>query len=251
MGKDVKYYIYLSDAKLDMLYPQIPKSLLKRIASELNINLKLLGAELTAGIKGEQSEETRYSKVRMVSKYIDENLHLGTVDSPGAYFKGTLPMKWGLLPGDNFYTNTSETGVVYFGGFSDQTIVGLGGAAHHMIGNDKGLTQGAFSYSQLPYLLEALGFESVVRNEYLSEWEADRRKWGEKEVEEWHDSGALAVVQATTEKMRGPEQRLEFLAKTLLQGPLRNLISSKTGKPLRYKQNYVVLGTPIYVALAG
>src|SRR6266496_4413294 len=130
MGNDVKYYIYLSDAKLDMLYPQIPKSLLKRIASELNISLKLLGAELTAGIKGTQSEETRYSKVRIVSKYIEEHLHLGTVDSPDAYFKGTLPMKWGLLPGDNFYTNASETGVVYFGGFSDQTIVGLGGTAH-------------------------------------------------------------------------------------------------------------------------
>lgn len=42
----MKYYIYISDTKVDMLYPQIPKPLLKRIASDLSIDLKLFGAEV-------------------------------------------------------------------------------------------------------------------------------------------------------------------------------------------------------------
>ncbi|MGZ6304382.1 MAG: DUF7019 family protein, partial [Ktedonobacteraceae bacterium] len=37
----MKYYIYISDAKVDMLYPQIHKPILKRIASSLNIDLNL------------------------------------------------------------------------------------------------------------------------------------------------------------------------------------------------------------------
>ena len=32
----MKYYIYISDTKIDMLYPQIPKSLLKKVASNLS-----------------------------------------------------------------------------------------------------------------------------------------------------------------------------------------------------------------------
>ncbi len=44
----MKYYVYTSDAKVDLLHPQIPKPILKKIASSLNIDLKLFGAELSA-----------------------------------------------------------------------------------------------------------------------------------------------------------------------------------------------------------
>jgi len=69
----MKYYIYISDAKVDMLYPQIPKPILKRIASSLNIDLKLFGAELNIGAKSNSSDETRYAKVKLVSEYIEKN----------------------------------------------------------------------------------------------------------------------------------------------------------------------------------
>ncbi len=65
----MKYYIYISDTKVDMLYPQIPQPLLKRIASNLSIDLKLFGAEVNIGAKSGSSEETRISKVRIVSEY--------------------------------------------------------------------------------------------------------------------------------------------------------------------------------------
>ena len=62
----MKYYLYISDTKVDMLYPQIPKPILKRIASSLSIDLKLLGAEVNIGVKGNLSDETRYAKVQIV-----------------------------------------------------------------------------------------------------------------------------------------------------------------------------------------
>ncbi|HYT46447.1 MAG TPA: SAVMC3_10250 family protein [Methylomirabilota bacterium] len=86
----MKYYIYISDTKVDMLYPQIPKPVLKRIASSLSIDLKLLGAELSVGIKNNQVDETRYAKVRIVSEYIEKHLDVGSIDAPSTYFKGKL-----------------------------------------------------------------------------------------------------------------------------------------------------------------
>src|SRR5436309_3024639 len=107
----MKYYIYISDTKLDMLYPQIPKALLKRIASELSINLKLLGAEANIVAKNDQSNETRYSKVKIVTEYIEKHLDVGSIDAPSTYFKGTLPMAWGTLQDWGTQLETNE--VVY------------------------------------------------------------------------------------------------------------------------------------------
>lgn len=70
----MKYYIYISDTKVDMLYPQIPQPILKKIASSLSIDLKFLGAELSVAGKSNPSDETRYAKVRIVSEYIEKNL---------------------------------------------------------------------------------------------------------------------------------------------------------------------------------
>ena len=82
----MKYYVYISDTKVDMLYPQIPKPILKRIASSLNIDLKLFGAELSVGIKNDQADETRYTKVQIVSEYIEKHLDVGSIDAPSTSF---------------------------------------------------------------------------------------------------------------------------------------------------------------------
>ena len=94
MDSKMKYYIYISDTKIDMLYPQISKSLLKKIASNLSIDLKLLGAELSLGYKSIQAEETRYSKVGIVSEYLEKHFDVGTIDAPKTYFKGDLLMQY-------------------------------------------------------------------------------------------------------------------------------------------------------------
>ena len=38
----LRFYVYVSDAKVDMLLAQIPQGLMKRFAAELTIDLKLL-----------------------------------------------------------------------------------------------------------------------------------------------------------------------------------------------------------------
>src|SRR5207244_1212956 len=103
-----------------------------KIASELNIKLKLVAAEVGATIKSAPSEETRYSKLKIVAKYLENQEDIGTIDNlgSGSYFKGTLPMKFGILERAKDY--------IFFCGFTEKTIVGLGGSSEHLIGSSSG-----------------------------------------------------------------------------------------------------------------
>jgi hypothetical protein len=133
----VKYYIYISDTEVDMLYPQIPKPVLKKIASSLSIDLKLFGAELNIGAKSNPSDETRYAKVKIVSEYTEKNLDVGRIDAPSTYFKGNLLMRWGQFNSNGIHS-TSPHNEVYFTGSTQHTLIGLCGSIHHIIGADHG-----------------------------------------------------------------------------------------------------------------
>lgn len=208
-----KYFIYISEAKIDILYSQIPKSLLENFAIELSIDLKPLGAGVSATVKQNQPEETRFSKLRLVRAYIEKHLRAGWVDAPEAYFTGSLPMRWGLYP-------EAAPRLVYFGGFTNSTILGLGGSPQHVLGNRGATSMDGLSPSILPALLSAL----ETQPSYSSNPQ---------------QQGSLQVVEYTTRNLRGPTQNLEFLARTLLRVP-------KEGND----RSYILLGSPIYVALA-
>ena len=122
-----EYYIYISDTKVDMLFAQIPRNILKKITGDLKINLGVI----SLGLKERKSEQTRFDKVKVVSNYIENHLDVGDVDNPKTYFKGTLPIRWGPL-------SDPSSPLVYFGGRTEQTIFGLGGSAQHIIGQQKG-----------------------------------------------------------------------------------------------------------------
>ena len=247
MSGKVKYYIYISDTKLDMLYPQIPRSLFRKFTPEFSFNLKLPVSEMGAAIKGNQIEDIRYTKLKETVKYIEENCGIGTIDQPLAYFRGTLPMQWGLLGASN---------VVYYGGSTASTTVGLGGSGQHVIGgmnyspiqpiptiskNPRGIpTDPNDSGSGIPAIFKA--FESVLF------YEARARE--RALLQQIHSTApiqdanhALDAVKLIERCLRGPYQNLEFLARKLIVG------ESRVGEAYGYFRQ-VILGTPIYIALA-
>ncbi len=245
MDNTMRYYIYVSDRKLDMLYPQIPKKLLANIASELNINLKLLAAEFSANIRSNQNEETRYSKLRLVVRYIEKHLKVGAIDAPLAYFKGILPLSW--RPFDIVNAETKEViNTVLFKGFVRNTHVILTGSAQHIIGSEAEKSSKSpgpsLSFTLTNFLLSTLYQSEEVSpspqviHDYIGEQES-LRILNRRMIE----SGGL---------MKGwPEQRLEVLGRTLIYGPQ---LESSENKPAVYgsEHPYILLGTPLYVALA-
>ncbi|MFL5665304.1 MAG: DUF7019 family protein [Ktedonobacteraceae bacterium] len=198
------------------------KPLLKRIASDLSINLKLLEAEVNIGAKGSTSDETRYAKVKIVSEYIEKHLDVGSIDAPSTYFKGTLLMQYVFLEEDE---------VVYFGSVTPQTVVGLGGSLKHVIGSTRA-ENNRQPNSTLYALLRV--FQSVSDSNFSFE------TTNPQNIERVKDTGLRLIERVTMHITHRQKigQQLEFLAKTLIQGPLPH-----------YHHPYVVLGTPIYVAI--
>jgi hypothetical protein len=225
MSNIIKYYAYISDTKVDMLYPQIPPPLLNGIAAELKIDLKLFGTGFGATFKGNQSEETRYSKLRIVEKYIEKHLDVGTIEAPKSYFRGTLSMLWGPFPGD-------RPEIVYFGGFTGNTVLGLGGSLHHIIGS-KGDPLDSYISG---------GSDGGKILDALSSAESWPLPFPSFDQSYWHQGRTALNVIANIESelgMRRLKQNVEFLAKSLYRGELDR-------HPL---WSYALLGTPIYVSL--
>jgi hypothetical protein len=75
----MKYYVYISDTKVDMLYSQIPQNILRKIAAELNINLGIF----SLSVKGKENQEkTRYEKLKIVVNYIEKHIGVRTNRPP-------------------------------------------------------------------------------------------------------------------------------------------------------------------------
>jgi hypothetical protein len=220
-----RYFVYVSKSKVDLLYDQIPETALSRIATTLTIDLKLLKAEFSA----KDSQRSLYSKVDIIERYLNEEGVVGTVDDPKAFFRGEMPLRWGPY-GGGFELDED---FVYFGGWTERTLLGLGGSTKHVIGHEG--TSYASSHSATPYLVEALRRE-LMSNDF--------------DVDE---AEAATVVELATTQMKGMFQEMEFLAKRLAVGHASRYASmvDRGERPLGLSgpKERTLLGTPIYVAL--
>jgi uncharacterized protein DUF7019 len=209
-------YVYLSDTKIEMLYAQIPSRLRDRIAADLKIDLKVISVT----VKEREPVESRFSKARIVVQQVQHDYDIGTVDDPRPYFEGSLQLRWGVYPD----ARIGEP-LVYFGGVTRQTILGLGGSARHLVGAVPLTAGSTFSLggSALPSIL------TVISHADQTTETADDDDKG--------DCAALGEVQAFTNGMTGPRQALQFLAQRLL-----------TGRATDQRYQSVLLGSPLFVA---
>lgn len=222
-----KYYIYISDAKIEMLLPQIPHELKKKVANEFKLSFKIF----EIGHKSEsESEDSRSARLQSVVEYLRSGDQVGSVDQPSEYIEGTLPMKWGpyVLLSPNFQAADPNadrarrpTDFVLFGGATEKTFCGLVGSARHLVGSVAS-KDGAEDYA---------GSAMPAAMHYLEELASG--------LGITHSDDTLNSMGSLLDRLRGPAQRLEFVAKRLLEG------SVKSGP-----RTQCVLASPLYVALA-
>jgi len=210
----MRYYVYVSDAKLDMMYEQIPAKLSARLAGELKVDLKVVS--LT--VRTNSPAETRDGRVRLVEEYIDRNYEVGWVTDPTQWFRGELSLRTGV-----FRPMDADDGLIYFGCVEDDLLVGLVGSARHRVGQRSDPARPATHFSSLPALCEVM--------------EADSS--GSPDFERSSSDHVAHEAAGLTSSLRGPAEPMEFLARRLLHTTITGY-----GSPLK-----VVLATPLYVAL--
>jgi hypothetical protein len=218
-----RYYIYVSDSKVDMLLPQLDPSFRRKRTVEWNMNLKIFGAK-----RGTETAlgDDRFARLEAVIRYLEDHDDLGSVDEPGQFFRGSLPMKWGPV-GEH-----KDRALFYFSGCTDKTILGLVGSPAHVIGAASDRQGASLGYALAP-------IEEALRDD------RDEGEVSPGPAIETPGQGAINAVYDTTTIFPGPEQNLEFIAKRLLRG--KGLIRGLPDHPVTEKS--VLLGTPLYVAL--
>ncbi|GLX48812.1 hypothetical protein Shyhy01_17620 [Streptomyces hygroscopicus subsp. hygroscopicus] len=223
----LRFYVYISDAKVDMLLPQVDAGFTRRRTTEVGVSFKFFTVKRSA----ESPEAHRIARLERVLEYLDDFGDVGTVDDPGQYVRGRLPMRWGPLPSAQTSAQpvtaaSAQASLVYFGGSTERTIIGLGGTSGHVLGAGPVASaeqDQAFAPSTMPGLVGVLAAATAGNGEAVP-------------------PGALAVVRTANGLMRGAAQEVEFFAKRLLHGPspYPELDGGKT----------VLLASPLFVALA-
>jgi hypothetical protein len=182
----MKYYIYISDAKVDMLLPQIPHEVKKKVATEFGFDLKILTAKRTVERKG---EDDRISRLETVLQFIRQYGNCGTIDNPDEYIDDSEDMWFG---------NYDLADVAYFTGKRAETVFGLCGSGRHLLGADP-------NRSPWPNMTHLLGVFS---------WLSDQNP-----THDGNGINAIPVLAELASRSHFPRQRLEFLAKRLVFNP--------------------------------
>lgn len=112
-----RFYLYVSQTKVDMLLSQIPKVGVQSIAAKLKIDLSILEVEVEATI------DSRLDRTRLVESYLQEHAWVGDLDDGAEYIAGTMPLSWGEIEG-----------AVIFAGVRGGTGLALTGSTHSLIG---------------------------------------------------------------------------------------------------------------------
>lgn len=198
---NLKYYIYVSDTKIEMLYYQLFNSL-----TVLN------------------KQESRYYRLRKVLNHLEEHGLIGEIDEQTPYIRGVVSMKWVNI---DFGSPGKRTGVVLFCGEGKNIIteyvegprlIALGGSIFHLV---EFKSESRFKEYDVPGT--GAGPISHAIQYYLNlDDEAIRQL----------NTGILWDFHKAYNRIDGPEQRVEFVARRLLQ------------------DQFTILGTPIYVSLA-
>jgi hypothetical protein len=218
-----KHFLYLSPTKIDSIFYQVDQGSLRSIAKKLTIDLKMVKAEVSS----ETRTETIYARLKVVLSYLERHSLVGSIDQPGQYFAGSLPMKWGPYIG--WRETPEQSKLVYFGGATSETILGLGGSIENVFGNVGSSVSD--SHSSSPSMLRALQKDLGLR---LS-------REVPEDIREEDEDEALTAVEVASSEMKGPLQQVEFVAKRLLWGDAKGWWGLQGSKTL--------LGSPIYAAL--
>src|SRR6266851_4346307 len=91
---ELKYHLYISSSKLEMLYQQVSSSGKDKRSVEWAVDSK---AVKFMRKREAEDEPDRDDKLKSVLRELDDEELVGTIEEPKEYVKGSLPMRWGLL----------------------------------------------------------------------------------------------------------------------------------------------------------
>ena len=124
-SRPLRYFWYVSDAKLDMLLGSFGESTWRRITAELDLDVKLVGVKLTRPAADRSLAERSWAeKAAVVEECIRRQQGIGDLSATRGYFAAEIELAW--EPCDD-----NET--VLFCGHAGPLLLVLGGSVSHLL----------------------------------------------------------------------------------------------------------------------
>lgn len=232
----MKYYIYLSESKVSMLYAQISLSTDTKREASLGFDIKLLKGHIT---ESRGIPEHSFAQLDAVISALHKSDLVGNVKDPKEYIGGCLSMTWCTF-GRSFKDKESP---ITFWGYCEEsdypfsgTVMALAGSKYHLLGEQRDGHAHSHSGTAMMtrWFLENLD-EPFENSEDLIKDAKDYGGDGPISDDDVTNGAWLAATQA-----RGQIAKYEFVAKVLHK--------SNWPEGFRSKTNRVILGSPLYVA---
>lgn len=214
----LRYFLYLSATKIDMLYPQIPPAFFDGAEAELKVNLGVI----STGVKSRSPDRPTELSARAsaIESHLSSEKVIGTIDKPRSWIKGNCPMLWGVV-------EEYASDIAFFGGKTEETTVALLGARDSIIG------QPIVAESKHdPFYYTLKFFNHLVANAASAKPDDHTRSNAFGDDPPY--CSYKEAVNIATKALDSPGQimqNLEFLALVL------------------HHQENLIVGTPLYVAL--
>lgn len=223
----VRYYEYVSAAKVAMLYPQIDASPKASASSEIGVDLKVVKASRRVD---HRESSNLYSKLTAVEEWIYTNEPMGTVDDPNVWIYGRMPLRSAVFSPINDTGTTTDTGrsaVLYGGHDGNASLIMVGSAKHLVVRHPEAeVSEYAFmSFSDGPAVGMALG--AFYGKLWQDPTDIDRIEAGTSEavppvtgnsVDAWPIRQAFRDcydIREAVDRLQHPVGEFEFVAKRL------------------------------------
>jgi hypothetical protein len=225
----MRYYIYISETKIDMLFSQIIKSEDERREASLGFDLTVLKGELkeSRGIPA-----NKFKKLDTTIGALTKKGVIGSLEENKPYISGKLRMTWASF---GFRSNSPIT---YWGYFSRKLVLGLAGSKHHLLGEQAGGSAHSHSLTGpiVNWILREFG-DTPPEDEDIEE--AQRHYYDFSDSIDHSDiSNAIWLAGS---QIKGQRSDFDFVAKVLHRGKHRSYGDTNEWE--------VILATPLYVAM--
>ncbi len=219
----LKRYLYISQRKIGMYDCQRSRNWWQQLAERLSRISHFKYKDIELDQLPQQDEPSQHQKMQQIIERIKQEHTVGTVDQPAEYIHDTLPLFSVLIPSHpGFRRRPDDPGLIYFGGGTQQTSLGLVGSPQHLIGFVPDETA-RISSSDLPRLVDYI-------NKRINEIVPGRPP---------RYKGLGAIWHADTYNS-DPRIQMEFFA--------YRVHDSEQPQGIPTKEKRVLLYTPIYVA---
>jgi serine/threonine protein kinase len=224
-----KYYVYISENKVRMLYSQIATA---AMSPRLGLDVNSLKALVKDGLG---VPDTTVGQLRTVLEELASTDLVGEIDEQKPYIRGALPLVW---TGCGWFAESDELAITVWGHCSNEIGLAMAGSSYHVLGNQRGRSAGSWSLTNAILEWFRGNLHEPIREDL---------PWRTDEARGLRGDDIAGATCRVLRIMKGYQANFEFVAKVLHRSHWPDGFGPDGFEHSPLKT--IILASPIYVSM--